>query len=121
MAEVNRDLDLLVGRHFGWGPETDPEPGMANQYIPRFSTDHGAAWNLVQAMADKGYGMKMYSHHKSQALFVSFYREGKDMFNDDYPPENRARGGVAEMPRVICLAALRGLGIEIPDEITRGR
>ena len=71
--------------------------------IPNYSTDHDAAWQVVRAMWEKGYG-------------VEIKRAADGKVDVDF--RNKARWEWAcweTMPTAVCIAALGAWGVEVDE------
>lgn len=122
--KAGRELDALVGQKvMGWtraydrrlkgewwsAPE-DPQGFYAD--FPEWSTDISAAWVVVEKMRERGFWFRMSTPFslKGTTLFGGFTSHNSTGWNGrpDY-------GHAAESaPEVICLAALKACGVEVP-------
>lgn len=72
--------------------------------VPPFSTDIAAAWQVVCALAEKGFAIQIASHESQPKAFTV-------CFSSDEPlPLNTQSGFLDRVPAMICQAALRVLG-----------
>jgi len=76
----------------------------------QYSTDIAAAWAVVEGMRHKGWSWNA-SEHETFARF-EFRRSLAAADRDDGTIS--ACATYAPIPRLICLAALRALGVEVP-------
>lgn len=131
----NRELDALVAEHvMGWVdfwqrgevvmmayPPVEQSMGFdAERHpVPAYSTDIAAAWGVMERMRELGYEFELYRRHINslgvpslhpmiQAIFRGGFRRDK--------PRLRDYSCLHEDDRLaICLAALRAVGVEIPE------
>lgn len=118
---AGRELDALIAQHvFGWArksdtpgdwlgpPPEDPrhvwcgewdENGLPN-YLPKWSTDIATAWEVVEKLLI----------HGDIRLSIHVARNGYDV---EFQPFVNVSAPTA--PHAICLAALKAVGVEVPD------
>jgi hypothetical protein len=126
MMKAGRELDALVtekimgwkrGRRYGNGngewirAEKEEYPLTWNQ-TPRHSTSIEKAWQVIEQMARTGWFFVL-EYDSTDCLDVAFYRTSKC---DGGGAEQWITGPLADAPRLICVAALKALGIEVDDE-----
>lgn len=130
--EAGRELDALVAEKvtgYAWERDGDDyalmrvpgtnqcamEINRGERYyalLPRFSTDIAAAWEVVDAMRQRGFAFKMFradSTDDSAKTWAAFAPSGSDIVDETYAeaPDDTA-------PLAICRAALAAVG-EAPE------
>lgn len=110
---TNREIDALVATHImGWVYQHDvwysPEYKTAQKFDcpPRYSTEIAAAWQVVKKLCDAPAGVMdlQITYSRSNGWYVEI---GCGTCSDRE---------LSDAPMVICLAALKALGVEVPQE-----
>jgi hypothetical protein len=115
-----RDLDRLIaekvmGRKV-YGDRISreaPELDIPECWLPRYSSDIAAAWEVVEKLRDSNFQLTLVTT-KLSAL-ATFYTPQERIIWDNSLPEGhtplKAIGDTA--PHAICLAALKAMGVEV--------
>ena len=99
---MSRELDALVWTHvFGYIVEHDLQWG------PDYSTDIGAAWQVVEKMRGR-YVLNLTNGNSMEpmAVWSAIFKEDVGSSLEEH------EGEAASAPLAICLAALRAVGVE---------
>lgn len=104
-------LDALVAeRVMGWSVRRDGNSYYCTQknggfFVPRFSSDMGAAWQVVEELAKNGLVVEIRHNAKGK-----FQVTGVNCWRETRRPEEVIDPSA---PIAICLAALRFVGVEV--------
>jgi hypothetical protein len=131
---MNREIDALVAEHiFGWGEvtfnaeinaatgrtpsRTGGMDGRGFAWIPRYSEDISAAWEVVERMKTDDWSFRFSNNawangQQSAAFFKAVNAIGKDILAGDYVYEDNAWVIADSAPLAICKAALKAKGVE---------
>jgi len=126
---TDRELDAMVAEHvMGWyrtAMDWFVRKGKFRREPKPYSTDIAAAWLVVEAMRERGWSVfiddmpdgasaqvvNLNCEHHADEHDTGSYASGT--FRGGYCALSEAKAPKA--PRAICLAALRALGVEVPE------
>ena len=80
-------------------------------YLPHYSTDIAAAWQVVEKMETEGWDVVVYHGGEGSTCDMSERSDDDDLGGYVYTQEVGDCGISA--PHAICLAALRAKGVEV--------
>jgi hypothetical protein len=105
-VNAGRELDALVAEKvMGAKPWIAPGHGPTALNPPRYSTDIGAAWAVVEKLSREVGSVEVKTHRRWMGWTC-----------DVRPPDGKKADGFSETSaaHAICLAALRAVGAEVP-------
>jgi ABC-type glycerol-3-phosphate transport system substrate-binding protein len=100
----DRELDKLVHLNVFKHTLINNKP-LENLYIPHYSTNIAAAWEVVQHMRQKDFEIGIFSNGGGLNYFEAHFHL------PNFSKQGRALGISA--PAAICLAALKAVGVEL--------
>ena len=99
---AGRHLDMLVGGHIMGYDMTRPEYFKYPIGMPHYSTDIGAAWQVIENLVERGMVVEMRAWAFGWSRAVVFSGIERHDVED------------ITAPLAICLAALAAVGAEVP-------
>ena len=116
--QPGRDLDAKIATLMGWYNirwiESEGKSEMVGEYqglryawaiFPRYSTDIAAAWQVVDALYERGYNVALNCYH-------GWETRHECEIAPDADPQRWQNANADTMPHAICLAALKAVGVE---------